>query len=66
MSALSERSQPADQLIDAVIVWEALFGGDVELSFRISMGMAFLPHWSRAGGDRKHSEAVFTPLYGEK
>jgi hypothetical protein len=42
MSALSERSQPADQLIDAVIVWEALFGGDVELSFRISMGMAFL------------------------
>jgi hypothetical protein len=42
LSALSERSQPADRLIDAVIVWESLFGGDVELSFRIAMGMAFL------------------------
>lgn len=42
MSMLSERPQPADRLIDAVIVWEALFGGDSEMTFRISTGIAFL------------------------
>lgn len=42
LSALRERNDDADALVDVVIAWENLFGGDIELSFRISMALARL------------------------
>lgn len=42
LSALRERSDPADSLVDLVIAWENLFGADTELRFRISAALARL------------------------
>jgi hypothetical protein len=42
LSALNERTNPVDGFIDAVIAWENLFGGDTELSLRISVSIARL------------------------
>jgi hypothetical protein len=42
LRALAERDDPVDAMIDAVIVWENLFGSGTELSFRISSAMAML------------------------
>src|SRR5688572_10945845 len=42
ISALNERTNPIDGFIDSVIAWENLFGGDKELSFRVSMSIAHL------------------------
>jgi hypothetical protein len=45
LSALSERENPVDGFIDAVIAWENLFGSrEGELTFRISTAMAKLLH----------------------
>lgn len=42
LMAVSERSNPEDVLVDAVIVWENLFGGGGELAFRISSSLSIL------------------------
>ena len=36
LSAINERMNPVDGFVDVIIAWENLFGGNAELSFRIS------------------------------
>jgi hypothetical protein len=42
LSSITQRLDPLDGYVDAVIAWENLFGGESELGFRISMAMASL------------------------
>lgn len=42
IKASAERKDPYDSLIDAVIAWEALFGAETEISFRVSGALARL------------------------
>ncbi|MDT7041157.1 HEPN domain-containing protein [Candidatus Nitronereus thalassa] len=42
LSAINERTNPIDGFVDAVIAWENLFGGNDELSFRISISISKL------------------------
>ncbi len=42
LRALAERTDPTDGLIDAVIAWEALFGGETEATLRVSASIARL------------------------
>lgn len=42
VSAISHRFDPGDALIDAVIVWENLFGTSSEVSYRVSAALAKL------------------------
>jgi hypothetical protein len=43
LSALSQRSDPVDGFVDAIVAWENLFGSrEGELRFRITMAMASL------------------------
>ncbi len=41
-SSISYRANPIDGFIDAIIVWENLFGANAELSFRISSAISCL------------------------
>ena len=38
--AIAERRDPSDSLIDAVVCWESMFGGEKELTLRVSTAMA--------------------------
>lgn len=40
LSAINERRNPADGLIDIITAWENLFGGRFDISFRISISIA--------------------------
>lgn len=43
LSAANKRTDPADRLVDAVIVWESIFGtSQGEIRFRVSTAMAWL------------------------
>lgn len=42
LSSINERMNPIDGFIDAIIAWENLFGGNAELSYRISVSIAKL------------------------
>ena len=42
VSSINERMNPIDGFVDAVIAWENLFGGEAELSYRISISIAKL------------------------
>ncbi|MBI3600957.1 MAG: hypothetical protein HY097_10015, partial [Nitrospinae bacterium] len=42
LSSINERMNPIDGFVDSVIAWENLFGGNAELSFRISSAIARL------------------------
>ncbi|MBI3584700.1 MAG: hypothetical protein HY096_12250 [Nitrospinae bacterium] len=42
LSSINERMNPIDGFVDSVIAWENLFGGNAELSFRISAAIARL------------------------
>ncbi|MGL1935330.1 MAG: HEPN domain-containing protein [Fibrobacterales bacterium] len=42
LSAINNRIDPIDGFIDTIIAWENLFGGNAELSFRISISIAKL------------------------
>jgi len=42
LSAINERRNPIDGFIDTIISWENLFGGNAELSYRISISIAKL------------------------
>lgn len=44
VNAISERQDPIDGFLDAIIAIENIFGTNSELSFRISMATAFLLH----------------------
>lgn len=62
LSALRERSDPVDSLVDAVIAWENFFGSrSGELTFRISASIARLLRQTPA--DRAALLAEVTQLY---
>ncbi|MEO3771341.1 hypothetical protein [Micromonospora sp. B9E7] len=42
LRAVAERRDPFDSLIDSVICWEAIFGGDAEMTLRVSSAIARL------------------------
>ena len=42
LSAINQRRDPIDGFIDTIIAWENLFGGNAELSFRVSVSIAKL------------------------
>jgi hypothetical protein len=42
IAALSQRLDPADRLIDAVIAWESLFGADQEATLRVTGSLSWL------------------------
>jgi hypothetical protein len=42
LRAVSERKEPEDTLIDAVIVWENLFGSSQETTLRVTMSVAWM------------------------
>ncbi|ELK8497328.1 hypothetical protein RV040_000795 [Vibrio alginolyticus] len=42
LSAINQRQDPIDGFVDTIIAWENLFGGNAELSFRISVSIAKL------------------------
>ena len=42
LSAINDRMNPIDGFIDSIIAWENLFGGNAELSYRISVSIAKL------------------------
>lgn len=44
IDAASPFRQASDKLIDAVVVWESLFGGKGEISFKISLSIAWTLH----------------------
>lgn len=58
----TERREPEDMLVDAVVVWENLFGTRQETTFRVASSLA----WLLADGieDRKVKQKQFKDLYG--
>jgi len=42
LSSINERTNPVDGFVDSVIAWENLFGGNAELSYRISISISKL------------------------
>lgn len=42
LTALTERSDPTDAFVDALVAWESLFGTGTEVSFRVSAALAAL------------------------
>lgn len=42
LSSINDRTSPIDAFIDSIISWENLFGGNAELSYRISISIAKL------------------------
>jgi hypothetical protein len=61
LRAVAERRDQTDSLIDAVICWEALFGGDTEMTFRVSAAIARLLRPS--GPDRRALRTRIAEIY---
>jgi hypothetical protein len=61
LSAISERNTPEDMLVDAVIVWENLFGARQETTMRVTASLA----WLLGSGieDRKHKQSQYKRIY---
>jgi Apea-like HEPN len=57
LRAVSERKEPEDTLIDAVIVWENLFGSSQETTLRVTMSVAWM-----LGTDGNNRSALCTEL----
>lgn len=62
LMAIAERRTPEDVLVDAVIVWENLFGAKSETTFRISSSLAWLLGDSKE--DRLDRQANYRKIYG--
>lgn len=61
LMAIAERNTPEDVLVDAVIVWENLFGAKSETTFRISSSLAWLLGDSKE--DRLSRQARYKKIY---
>lgn len=44
LSSINDRINPIDGFVDSIIAWENLFGGNAELSYRISISISKLLH----------------------
>lgn len=64
LMAIAERRTPEDVLVDAVIVWENLFGAKSETTFRISSSLAWLLGDSKE--DRLSRQARYKKIYRQR
>ena len=62
--AVSERQRPDDMLLDAVIVWESLFGSNTDTSLRITSSLAWL--LGSSPEDRLLKQAHYRKIYGAR
>lgn len=62
LMSIAERRTPEDVLVDAVIVWENLFGTKSETTLRISSSLAWLLGESKE--DRLDRQANYRKIYG--
>lgn len=63
LSALANRLDPADRLIDSVVALESMFGhGSGELSFRVSAAAAYLLYSDAS--ERMQAQAHIVKIYG--
>jgi hypothetical protein len=62
LAAVAERHTPEDILVDAVIVWENLFGASAETTLRVSSSLAWL--LGNDADDRKEKQAKYKKIYG--
>jgi hypothetical protein len=61
LQAVAERNSPENVLVDAVIVWENLFGASQETTLRISTALAWL--LGKDASDREGLQKKFKSLY---
>jgi hypothetical protein len=61
LAAIAERRRPDDVLVDAVIVWENLFGATTETTLRVTSSLAWLLGTSES--DRREKQKVFKNIY---
>jgi hypothetical protein len=64
LRAMTERRDPYDRLIDAVIAWESLFGGNPETTLRVSASLARMLHAS--GQEREAAQRNYSKIYGAR
>jgi len=62
LQALGERYSPEDVLVDAVVVWENLFGTPQETTMRVCTAMAWL--LGKDAADRLERQRAYKSLYG--
>jgi hypothetical protein len=62
LMALTERRRPEDMLVDAVIVWENLFGATSETTLRVSAALAWL--LATDPDSRRALQAECSGIYG--
>jgi hypothetical protein len=63
-TAIAERTSPLDRFVDAVVVWENLFGSGGELTLRISASLAWL--LGRDSEERARLHRELSRLYGRR
>src|SRR5262249_4505530 len=64
LMALNERRRPEDMLVDAVVVWENLFGATGETVFRVSSAIAWL--LGEDSGDRRALQKEYKTIYDRR
>lgn len=64
LQAIAERRNPEDVLVDAVIVWENLFGAAQETTLRISTSLAWL--LGSDADDRAARQKIYKTLYSAR
>lgn len=64
LRAVAERTDFADALIDAVIVWEALFGDKIETTFKVTTAIVRL--LGRTPEERRAIKKEVTQLYEQR
>lgn len=64
LSSINERMNPIDGFIDSIIAWENLFGGNAELSYRISVSVAKL--LAKSQEDRLELQGKIVKYYTER
>jgi len=62
LAAVAERRTPEDILVDAVIVWDNLFGASTETTLRVSSSLAWL--LGDNAEDRKERQSKYKKIYG--
>lgn len=64
LTSINQRLDPLDGFVDSVIAWENLFGGNAELSFRISVSISKL--LAKSGEDRKKLQKIVKDHYNTR
>ena len=61
LASVAERRSPEDILVDAVIVWENLFGARTETTLRVTSSLAWL--LGSSPEDRKAKQKIYKDIY---